>query len=134
MSDWNTNVINEFRANRGKVAQFGDKPLVILHTIGAKTGQTREIPLVTLLDGERMVIFASKAGATTNPDWYHNLKANPTIDVEFGTDRFRVTATELADPVRQQYFDQQIVALPQFGGYVESAGDRKIPVFALDRA
>lgn len=77
MSDWNAAVIEEFRANGGKVEQFGDAPLVILSTVGAKSGQTREIPLVTLLADDTMFVFASAAGATRHPDWYHNLKATP---------------------------------------------------------
>lgn len=133
MSDRNTGIIEEFRSSGGKAKAFGDKPLVIVHTIGAKTGRVREIPLATLPDGERLVIFASKAGANTNPDWYHNLKANPIVEVEFGTERFTVKATEVPDPQRQAYFDEQVGVMPQFAGYVESAGDRVIPVLALDR-
>ena len=85
MNDWNKAVIEEFRANGGKVAQFGDSPVVILHTIGAKSGELREIPLVALVgDDGGLTVFASKAGAPTNPDWYYNLKANPDITVEYG--------------------------------------------------
>ncbi len=132
MSDWNAKVISEFRANGGKVAQFGDRPLVILHTIGARTGQIREIPLVALPDGDRFVVFASKAGAPTNPDWYHNLKANPEITVEHGSGSRAMRATELDDPERQRYFDQQVSLLPFFGDYEQKARPRIIPAFALD--
>ena len=69
MNDWNAQVIEEFRANGGTVAQFGDAPLVILHTIGAKSGELREIPLVALVEDDDLYVFASKAGATTNPNW-----------------------------------------------------------------
>ena len=95
MSDFNAQIIAEFRANDGKVAMFGDAPVVILHTIGAKSGSVREIPLVALVEGDSMIVFASKAGAPTNPDWYHNLKANPEITVEFGTERFDARVEEL---------------------------------------
>ena len=95
MSDWNTQVINEFRANGGKVAQFGEAPLVILHTIGAKSGAVREIPLVTLLQPHRMVVFASAAGSPKHPDWYFNLLANPEISVEYQTETFTARVTEL---------------------------------------
>ncbi len=132
MSDWNAKVISEFRANGGKVAQFGDRPLVILHTIGARSGQVREIPLVALPDGERFVVFASKAGAPTNPDWYHNLKANPEITVEHGSGSLTMRATELDDPERQRYFDQQVSLIPFFGEYQKKASPRIIPAFALD--
>ena len=96
MSDWNKQVIAEFRANAGKVAQFGDNPVVILHTIGAKSGELREIPLVALVEGDGLVVFASKGGATTNPDWYYNLLGTPEIDVEFGTEKYRAKVTQLS--------------------------------------
>ncbi len=97
MNDWNAQIIAEFRATGGKAAQFGDAPLVILHTIGAKSGEVREIPLVAFVEGDDMYIFASKGGAPTNPDWYHNLKANPEITVEYGTETFTATLTELPE-------------------------------------
>ena len=97
MNDWNAQIIAEFRANGGKAAPFGDHPLVILHTIGAKSGELREIPLVTLVEGDDLYVFASKGGAQTNPDWCRNLKANPEITVEFGTETFTATVTELPE-------------------------------------
>ena len=92
MSDWNTNVIEEFRANGGAVASFGDQPLLLLTHRGAKTGTERTNPLAYFRDGEDYVVVASKGGAPTNPDWYHNLQANPDATVEVGTDSFPVTA------------------------------------------
>ncbi len=133
MNDWNKQVIEEFRANEGKVAQFGDAPLVILNTIGAKSGKLREIPLVALVEDEAMYIFASKAGATTNPDWYHNLKANPEIAVEFGADSFDARLDELPTDEGQATLARQAAIMPQFGNYVESAAPRMIPVFAIKR-
>ena len=133
MSDWNTQVITEFRANGGKVAQFGDAPLVILHAIGANSGAVYETPLVALLDGERMVLFASKAGAAKHPGWHHNLKANPRIDVEFGTERFEVDVTEIYGEDRDRCFADQVALMPQFGEYVTKAAPRVIPVLAMSR-
>ncbi|MBT6277723.1 MAG: nitroreductase family deazaflavin-dependent oxidoreductase [Chromatiales bacterium] len=133
MSDWNTQVMEEFRANSGKVAQFGDAPMVILHTVGAKSGKTYEIPLVTLLDGKRMVLFASKAGAPRNPAWYHNLKANPRIDVEYGDEKFAVDVAEIYAEDRDRCFADQIALMPQFAGYVTKAAPRVIPVLAMTR-
>ena len=77
MNDWNAQIIAEFRASGGKAAQFGDNPLVILHTIGAKSGELRETPLVALVEGDDLYVFASKGGAPTHPDWYFNLLSTP---------------------------------------------------------
>jgi deazaflavin-dependent oxidoreductase (nitroreductase family) len=133
MSDWNKQVISEFRANGGKVAQFGDAPLVILHTIGAKSGELREIPLVALVEGETLTVFASKAGATTNPDWYFNLKANKHITVEFGTDSFDALVEELSHTEGQRRIQAQATLMPTFGDYVASASPRTIPAFSITR-
>jgi deazaflavin-dependent oxidoreductase (nitroreductase family) len=133
MNDWNAKVIAEFRANGGKVAQFGDAPLVILHTIGAKSGELREIPLVALVEGETLTVFASKAGATTNPDWYFNLKANPQIKVEFGTDSFDAHVDELPEAEGQKRIQAQAALMPAFGDYVASAAPRIIPAFSITR-
>ena len=134
MSDWNTQVITEFRASGGKVAQFGDAPLVILHTIGAKSGELREIPLVALVDGDQLVVFASKAGATSNPDWCYNLRANPTITVEYGTESFTAEVRELPEDEGQAKLRDQAALMPQFGDYIESAAPRVIPAFTITRA
>ncbi len=134
VNDWNRQVIEEFRANGGKVAQFGDAPLVILHTIGAKSGQLRETPLVALVEGDELYVFASKAGAPTHPDWYFNLKANPEIDVEYGTDTFRANVAELPADEAAAKLSAQAELMPQFGEYVASAKPRVIPAFHLQRA
>lgn len=133
MNDWNQQVIAEFRANGGKVAQFGDAPLVILHTIGARSGEVREVPLVALIQGDAMYVFASKAGAPTNPDWYHNLKAHPEIDVEYGTGTFRAQLRELPRDEAQARLADQAELMPSFGEYVTSAAPRIIPAFAVER-
>lgn len=133
MSDWNRQVIEEFRANGGRVAQFGDAPLVILHTVGARSGAVREIPLVALVEGDEMTVFASKAGAPTNPDWYHNLLANPEIDVEYRAERFRARVVELPADVAAQKLQAQAALIPAFGQYVASAAPRQIPAFSIRR-
>lgn len=133
MSDWNTQVINEFRANGGKVAQFGEAPLVILHTIGAKSGAVREIPLVTLLQPDRMVVFASAAGSPKHPDWYYNLRSSPEISVEYQTETFTARVTELAADDASAMLNAQAELMPQFAGYVTSAAPRVIPAFAITR-
>jgi deazaflavin-dependent oxidoreductase (nitroreductase family) len=132
-NDWNARVVAEFRANRGKVAQFGDAPLVILHTIGARTGELRETPLVALVQGEDLYVFASKAGATSNPDWYHNLKAHPEITVEYGTETFPARLDELPEEEAREKLREQATLMPQFGEYVESAKPRVIPAFRITR-
>jgi deazaflavin-dependent oxidoreductase (nitroreductase family) len=133
MNDWNAQIIAEFRANGGKAAQFGDAPLVILHTIGAKSGELREIPLVALVEDDEMFVFASRGGAPTNPDWYHNLKAHPEITVEYGTETFSATLTELPEDEGQAKLRAQAALMPQFGEYIESAAPRVIPAFRITR-
>jgi deazaflavin-dependent oxidoreductase (nitroreductase family) len=134
MSDWNAQVIAEFRANGGKVAQFGDNPLVILHTIGAKSGEVREIPLVVLKQADQQIVFASKGGAPTHPDWYFNLKANPTIQVETPDETFTANLVELPAEVAAAKIMEQAELMPQFAGYVTSAAPRVIPAFSIERA
>jgi deazaflavin-dependent oxidoreductase (nitroreductase family) len=132
MNNWNTQIITEFRASGGKVASFGDATMVILHSTGAKSGKVRENPLVALVEGDDMYLIASKAGAPTNPDWYHNLKANPRAELEFGTERFEVEATEVTGAERDEIYARQVVVQPGFADY-EKATTRTIPVFALTR-
>ena len=133
MNDFNRQVIDEFRAHGGKVAQFGDMPMVILHTIGAKSGELREIPLVAGVDGDGLHVFASKAGAPSNPAWYHNLKANPEIEVEYGSERFRARIEEYEPDVATAKLDAMAKVAPQFGEYAEKAKPRHIPVLAINR-
>ena len=131
MSDWNTAVIAEFRASQGRVEQFGDAPLVILHTIGARSGTVREIPLVMLLDGDRRFVFASAAGAPRHPDWYHNLVAHPEIDVAYGTETLRARLVALDEAESAPRLAQQAELMPHFGDYVTSAAPRRIPCFEI---
>lgn len=133
MSDWNDQIITEFHANEGKVGgPFKGAPLLLLTTTGAKSGQQRISPLMYLPDGNRMLIFASKGGAPTNPDWYHNLLAHPETTVEVGTETFKVKATVITGEERDWLFAEQAKRYPQFAGYQEKT-TRKIPVVALER-
>ena len=131
-TDFNAKIIEEFHAGDGRVGgMFEGTPLLLLHHTGAKSGASRINPLAYLRDGERYVIFASKAGAPTNPDWYYNLKAHPDIRVEVGSETIDVHAEEAAEEERLRLLAAQIERTPQFADYVESAGERKIPAIVL---
>lgn len=132
--DWNTKVIAEFRANGGKVGgPFEGSPMVLIHHFGAKTGTERVTPLMCQLEGDRIFIFASKAGAPDNPDWYHNLKANPDITIEFGDEQdIPVRVVELTGEERDRVWERQKREWPQFAEY-EAKTERTIPVLELRR-
>jgi deazaflavin-dependent oxidoreductase (nitroreductase family) len=133
LNEWNKKVIEEFHANGGKVGgQFAGSPMVLLTTTGAKSGQRRVSPMLYLQDGDRLVVFASKAGAPTNPDWYHNLVAHPDVTVEVGTDTYDATATVLHGEERDRLYDKQAELYPNFREYQEKT-TRVIPVVALER-
>jgi deazaflavin-dependent oxidoreductase (nitroreductase family) len=134
VSDWNTTIIEEFRANEGRVGgRFEGRTLLLLHTVGRKSGVERVNPLAYYPDGDRYVIIASKGGAPTNPDWYYNLLANPRVTVEVGTETFEVEAVELSGEERDLLWKKIVDAMPGFGDY-EKKTDRIIPLFALTRA
>ena len=134
MNDWNQNIIKEFRQNNGIVGgMFTGAPMLLLTTTAAKSGQQRTTPLVYLPDGDRMLIFASKAGAPTNPDWYHNLVANPVATVEVGSDSQQFKATVITGEERDRLYGIQAAKMPNFAEY-EKLTTRKIPVIALTRA
>jgi deazaflavin-dependent oxidoreductase (nitroreductase family) len=134
MADFNKGVIDEFRANGGRVGgPFEGAPLLLLTSIGAKSGEARTTPLMYLPDGERIVIFASKAGAPTNPAWYHNLLANPSATVEVGGDIFDVDVSVASGDERERLFSQQSAVMPQFADYAQKT-TRQIPVVVLERA
>jgi deazaflavin-dependent oxidoreductase (nitroreductase family) len=131
--DWNKNVIKEFRENGGKVGgMFEGRSMIIVHTVGAKSGTVRETPLVYLPEGERIFVFASKGGAPENPAWYHNLVANPRVKVEVGTESFEVNARVLTGAERDEYFAKQVAVMPSFADY-EANTTRVIPVLELER-
>ena len=133
MSDFNSSIIEEFRASGGKVSgQFEGAPLLLLTSTGAKSGATRVNPMMYLDDGKRLYVFASKGGAPTNPDWYHNLVARPHATVEVGEDRFEVAATVLAGAERDEIFQRQASLYPGFAEY-QAMTSRTIPVIALER-
>ena len=134
MNDFNENVIEEFRANSGVVGgPFDGMTLLLLHHTGAKSGAARINPLASLDDDGRYVIFASKAGAPTNPDWYHNLKANPNVRIEVGDDTFDAVASEATGEERDRLYDAQKVRVSSFADY-EQKTDRLIPVVVLTPA
>jgi deazaflavin-dependent oxidoreductase (nitroreductase family) len=133
MSDWNAAIIEEFRANGGKVGgNFEGAPLLLLHSTGAKSGQDRVAPVMYQQVGDDLAIFASKAGAPDNPDWFHNLKANPTASVEVGTETVPVTARVAEGDERDRIWEAQKAAYPGFAEYEEKT-DRVIPVVILER-
>jgi deazaflavin-dependent oxidoreductase (nitroreductase family) len=135
MFDWqtlNAEVIAEFRAHGGKVARFGDLPVVILHTVGAKSGRVREVPLIAVFDDEEMFLYGTNAGAPTHPDWVFNLRAHPRITVEYRTERFTADVVELPEPDAQRKLQRQAATVPQLADYVSSAAPRVIPVFSIN--
>ncbi|KAA9165607.1 nitroreductase family deazaflavin-dependent oxidoreductase [Amycolatopsis acidicola] len=129
--DWNTQIIEEFRANEGRVGgPFEGAPLLLLHTTGARSGKERVSPVMYLADDGRYLVFASKAGADTNPAWYHNLKAHPETKVEIGTETVQVRAEELHGEERDRLYERQATLYPGFREYQEKTS-RVIPVVAL---
>src|ERR1700728_223702 len=135
MNDFNRGVIEEFRANHGKVGGgFDGAPVVLLTTTGAKSGQKRVNPLVALLDGGKLYVVASKGGAPTSPDWYHNLVANPEVEVEYGDERFAATAVPITSgPERDRLYAAQVAVQPGLADY-EEATTRGIPLVELRRS
>ena len=133
VNDFNDTVIAEFRANHGRVGgPFEGAPLLLLHSTGAKTGAPRVHPMMYQAVGQSFAVFASKAGAPDNPDWYHNLVANPEASAEVGTDTIAVRARVAEGAERDELWERQKTAYPQFQGY-EDATDRVIPVVVLER-
>jgi deazaflavin-dependent oxidoreductase (nitroreductase family) len=130
---FNLKVIDEFRANGGKVGKpFEGMPMVLVTVTGAKSGKTYTTPLVYSKDGNRFVIIASMAGAPNNPDWYHNIKANPAVTLEIGTERFQAKATVTSGEERERLFNAQAAIMPVFNDYRKKT-TRQIPVIALER-
>ncbi len=131
--DFNSTIIAEFRANAGVVdGPFEGRTMLILHSTGAKSGQERVVPLVYQTVGDSWAIFASKGGSPTNPDWYHNLVANPDATIETGTDTVNIKARVTDGDERDRIWEQQKADVPGFADY-ETATDRIIPVVILER-
>jgi len=137
MSDFNQQVIEEFRANDGKVGgPFAGRPMALVHHVGRRSGTERIAPLVYLPgeDASTLYVFASKGGAPSHPDWYRNLIAAGTTTAEVGNEAFQVKVEEVAGEERDRIYAQQVDAQPQFGEYAEkTAGIRLIPVLRLTR-
>jgi deazaflavin-dependent oxidoreductase (nitroreductase family) len=132
-NDWNRQTIEAFRANGGKVGGVWEgRPLLLLTTTGAKSGQHRTNPVMYLGDGDRLFVFASKRGAPTNPDWYHNLLAHPDVTVEVGKETYDAVATPVTGEERDRIYAHWSEMYPQFAEYQRST-TRKIPVIALER-
>jgi deazaflavin-dependent oxidoreductase (nitroreductase family) len=132
-NNWNQKIIDEFRANEGKVGgMFAGAPLLLLTTTGAKTGRRLTSPLMYNTDGDRLLVFASKGGAPSNPAWYHNLQANPDVTVEVGTDTFEARAVVVTGEERDRLYSHHAGQFPQFAEY-QANTDRTIPVIALER-
>ncbi len=133
LNEYNKTVIEEFRANQGKVGgQMENMPVILLTMTGAKTGRTITKPLVYSKDGDRMVVIASFAGAPKHPAWYLNLVANPEVTVEVGTEKFRAKVEETSGDERQRLFDAQAAQMSIFNDYQKKT-TRQIPVLALTR-
>ena len=132
MSDrnaYNQSIIAQFRANGGKV---DGRQLILLTTIGAKSGKERVVPLAYTTDGDRLVVIASKGGAPNNPDWYYNLVANPIVTVELGSERFQARATVTQGAERARLFEQMAAQMPAFAAYQQKTS-RQLPVIVLER-
>ena len=130
----NAAVIAEFRANRGEVAAPYDNPppMLLLHTIGARSGQEHVVPMRCLLDGDRCYVFASAHGSDRHPDWYYNVVAHPDFTIEMGTETIPVHATEVRGAEREAVFARQADRFPIFAAH-ERRHRRTIPVIRLER-
>jgi deazaflavin-dependent oxidoreductase (nitroreductase family) len=131
MSDWNTGVIAEFRKNKGKVGgNFEGAPLLLINHTGAKTSKLRVNPVMYLKDGNRYLVFGSKGGHDSHPDWYRNLKAHPDVKIEVGTETIEVHAEEIKGAERDRLYAKQASLYPQFAEYQKKT-KRIIPVIAF---
>jgi deazaflavin-dependent oxidoreductase (nitroreductase family) len=138
MSEFNDQIIAEFRANDGKVGGgFDGAPMILVHHTGRKSGSDHVTPMVYLPadDADTVYVFASKAGAPINPDWYYNLTASGSGEAEIGTETFPVSVSEVTGADRDRIYDAQVAKMPGFAEYAEkTAGIRTIPVLSLTRA
>lgn len=130
---FNDALVEEFRTNGGQVTgMFGQAPLVLITTKGAKSGKLRTTPIVHTNDGDSVVIIASKGGAPTSPDWYHNLVSNPDVTVELPGEKFEARARVAEGDERDRLYEAQAELMPNFAEY-QKATTRKIPVVVLER-
>lgn len=133
MSEWNTQIVDEFRENEGKVGgPFEGAPLLLLHHRGARTGNERVTPLMYQDLGGAYAVFASKAGADSNPDWLHNIKANPLTRIEVGLDTIEAQARIADGEEHDRIWEQQKADWPQFAEYEKRTSRDRIPVVILE--
>ena len=131
--EFNTAIIEEFRANGGACGgRFEGNPMILLTTTGAKSGRQLTSPLTYTTDGDDLVVIASKAGSDSHPAWYHNLVANPTVQIELGSETFEARAASAPEPDRTRLYDAQVAEMPRFGEYKDKT-DRVIPVVVISR-
>ena len=129
---FNSEIVEEFRANGGRVDRFGGLPVIILHTIGAVTGEVRLTPLIPVFDGDAMFVFATAAGAPKDPAWVANLRAHQRITVESADGEFVADVVPVATDDAQRMIEERAATTPQLAEYVSSAAPRAIPVFSVD--
>ena len=132
-NDFNGKIIAEFREKAGKLGgMFEGAPMLLLHTTGATSGAERINPLMFRPEGDAWVVFASKGGAPSSPDWYHNLRANHDLSIEVGAETVKVRARVAEGAEHDRIWAAQKAAVPQFAEY-ETKTTRKIPVVVLER-
>lgn len=134
LQDFNAKLIEQFRKNGGQLTKgpLAGAPIVVLTMTGAKSGRQVEVPVAYVRDGDHLVVAASKAGAPTNPAWYHNLKANPDVTVEVGPDKYAARATEATGEERDRLYNAMAKVMPVFKEY-QAKTKRTIPVFVIER-
>lgn len=132
-NSWNESIINDFREHGGETnGPFKGRPLLLLTAKGSKSGKETTSPLMYNTDGDRLLVFASKGGAPSNPDWYYNVIANPEVTVELGAEKFQARAVVVTGDERDRLYAMHSAQFPQFAEY-QSKVERKIPVVALER-
>lgn len=133
MEEFNRRLIEEFRAGRVEPGgPLDGRPMLLLTTTGAKTGRRHTTPLMYVLDGGRLLVIASNAGAPRHPDWYRNLSADPGVTVEVGAETYEATAAELEGEERERVWGEIVASYPFFAEHEEKAAPRRIPVVALE--
>ncbi len=130
-NEMNTPVIEEFRARGGKTGRA--HPVILLTTTGRRTGQTHTTPLNFSVDGDRLVVIASKGGSATHPDWFHNVVAHPEVTIEHAGETFAARASVAQEPERTRLFDHQAAQMPFFDAYRRRVKKREIPVVIFER-
>ena len=134
--DWatfNREIIDEFRANDGRVARFGGLPVIIVHTVGARTGSPRPTPLIPVFEGDDMFVFGTAAGAPKDPAWCTNLRAHPRVTVETAEGEYVANVLPVDVEEAQRMIDERAAITPQLAEYVADAAPRRIPVFSVTR-